>query len=46
MHERLNQWDFVIAALSIGVAGTVLLVSWALWSMIRAERRRDRVKGR
>ena len=26
MHERLNQWDFVMAALAIGVIGTVVLV--------------------
>jgi len=46
MHERLDQWDFVIAALAVGVAGTVLLVAWSLVAMVRAERRRDKVRGR
>jgi lipopolysaccharide export LptBFGC system permease protein LptF len=46
MHERLNQWDFVIAALAIGLIGTLLLVGWSLWSMARAERRRDKVRSK
>lgn len=46
MHERLDQWDFVMAALAIGVIGTVLLVGWSLWAMMRAERRRDKVRGK
>ncbi|MDF8334857.1 hypothetical protein [Novosphingobium cyanobacteriorum] len=46
MHERLNQWDFVMAALAIGVIGTVVLVGWSLWAMVRAERRRDKVRGK
>jgi O-antigen ligase len=44
MHERLDQWQFVIAALSIGVIGTLVLVGWSLWAMARAERRRDRAR--
>ncbi|GAO56319.1 MULTISPECIES: hypothetical protein [unclassified Novosphingobium] len=46
MHERLDQWDYVAAALAIGVIGTLLLVGWTLWAMVRAERRRDRARGK
>lgn len=46
MHERLDQWDYVAAALAIGVIGTLLLVGWTLWAMVRAERRRDTARGR
>ena len=45
MHERLDQWDFVVAALVIGVIGTLAMVGWSLWAMVRAERRRDAVRG-
>ncbi|WP_421854605.1 hypothetical protein [Novosphingobium sp.] len=44
MHERLDQWQFVAAALTIGVVGTLLLVGWTLWAMRRAEKRRDVVR--
>jgi hypothetical protein len=44
MHERLDQWDFVWAALAIGVLGMVAMVAWSLAAMIRAERRRDEVR--
>ena len=46
MHEGLNQWDYVVAALAIGVLGTLALVGWRLAAMVRAERRRDKVKGK
>ncbi len=46
MHEGLNQWDYVVAALAIGVTGTLGLVGWTLAAMVRAERRRDKVKGK
>ena len=46
MHERLDQWQYVAAALTIGVVGTLLLVGVTLWSMRRAEARRDAVRGR
>lgn len=46
MHERLDQWHYVAAALTIGVAGTLLLVGWTLWAMVRAERRRDAARNR
>jgi predicted negative regulator of RcsB-dependent stress response len=42
MHEKLDQWQFVIAALAIGVIGTLVLVGWTLWAMMRAEQRRDK----
>ncbi|WP_169799470.1 hypothetical protein [Novosphingobium lentum] len=45
MHERLAQWDFVIAAYAIGVIGTCLMVGWTLVAMRRAEMRRDLVRG-
>jgi hypothetical protein len=44
MHERLDQWAFVWAALAIGVVGTLVMVGWSLLAMIRAERRRDAVR--
>lgn len=44
MHERLNQWEFVWAALAIGALGTLAMVAWSLYAMIRAERRRDAVR--
>jgi len=46
MREGLEQWDYVVAALSIGVVGTLLLVGWTLATMIRAERLRDKVRGK
>ncbi|WP_197410905.1 hypothetical protein [Novosphingobium sp. FSW06-99] len=44
MHERLDQWEFVWAALAIGVVGMLTMVGWSLFAMIRAERRRDAVR--
>ena len=44
MHERLDQWEYVLAALSVGVVGTLAMVGWSLLAMIRAERRRDAVR--
>lgn len=46
MSEALQQWDFVVAAYAIGVVGTVLLVGWAVATMRRAERRRDKARER
>ena len=42
MREALDQWDFVIAAYVIGVAGTTLLAAWSWTAMRRAEARRAR----
>jgi hypothetical protein len=44
MHERLDQWEFVWAALVVVVIGTVVMVGWSLIAMVRAERRRDAVR--
>lgn len=44
MHERLDQWDFVVAALAIGLIGTLVLVGWTLWAMKRSEARRDAIR--
>jgi hypothetical protein len=41
MREALDQWDFVLAAYSVAVGGTLALTLWSWLSMIRAERRRD-----
>ncbi len=46
MHERLDQWHFVVAALVIGVIGTLVLVGWTLFAMRRAEARRDKARGK
>ena len=46
MREGLEQWDYVAAALVIGVIGTLLLVGLSLFAMVRAERRRDKVRGK
>jgi hypothetical protein len=42
MREALDQWDFVLAAYGIGIAGTALVAGWSWMAMRRAERRRDR----
>ena len=44
MHERLDQWEYVVAALAVGVVGTLAMVAWSLIAMVRAERRRDAVR--
>jgi hypothetical protein len=41
MREALNQWDYVLAAYSIAVGGTLALTLWSWLSMVSAERRRD-----
>ncbi len=46
MREGLNQWDYVMAALAIGVIGTLLLVGLSLVAMVRSERRRDKVRAK
>lgn len=46
MREGLNQWDYVMAALAIGVIGTLLLVGLSLLAMVRSERRRDKVRAK
>lgn len=45
MREALDQWDFVLAAYSVGVAGTLATVLWSWLAMVRAEARRDKARG-
>ncbi len=44
MREALDQWDFVVAAYSVGVLGTLWLVGWSWLGMRRAEARRDKAR--
>jgi predicted negative regulator of RcsB-dependent stress response len=44
MRESLDQWDFVLAAYTVGILATVALVAWAWWDMKRAERRREEAR--
>lgn len=46
MREALDHWDFVIAAYALGIGGTLATTAWSWLAMIRAERRRDAVRGR
>lgn len=46
MREQLNQWNFVLAAYAIGVAGTTVMIVWSWLAMRRAEARRARSRGR
>ena len=41
MREALDQWDFVLAAYSVAVGGTLALTVWSWLTMVHAERRRD-----
>jgi len=41
MHEALNQWNFVVAAYTVTIAGTLALVAWSWLEMRLAEQRRD-----
>ena len=41
MREALDQWNFVIAAYAVTLAGTLVLVGWSWLAMRQAERRRD-----
>lgn len=41
MREALDQWNFVIAAYLVGVAGTLAMVAWSWLAMKRAEARRE-----
>ena len=46
MRETLDQWPFVIAVYAMGIGGTLVLTVWSWLSMVRAERRRDKVRGK
>lgn len=40
----MNPWPFVIAAYSITLVGTMMLVAWAWTTMKRAEARAEELK--
>ena len=42
MREALDQWNYVLAAYVISIAGTALVIGWSWLAMRRAELRRDR----
>jgi len=44
MREALDQWNFVIAAYVLGVAGTLVLVGWSWAAMRKAEKRREKAR--
>ncbi len=46
MREVMDAWTFVIAAYVVGVGATAVMVACSLWSMKRAEKRRDEARGR
>ena len=46
MREALDAWEFVAAAYAVGVGGTAVLIAWSWLAMRRAERRRERSRGR
>ena len=46
MRETLDQWPFVIAVYAMGIAGTLALVAWSWLSMKRAEKRREKARGK
>ena len=46
MREALDQWDFVIAAYALGVGGTLATLIWSWVTMVRAEARSQKVRGR
>lgn len=41
LRENLAQWDFVVAAYSVGIFAIAILVLWSLREMRRAEARRE-----
>jgi len=46
VREALDQWHFVIAAYVLGIGGTLALVAWSWHSMRRAEKRREKARGK
>lgn len=41
MHERLDQWYYVIGAYAVALVAMAVLVGWTLYAMRRSEARRD-----
>jgi len=46
MREAMDPWTFVVASYAIGVGATAVMVAWSLVTMKRAEKRRDKARGR
>lgn len=46
MREALEQWPFIVAAYTLGVVGTVVMIGWSWLAMRRAEARRERSRER
>lgn len=46
MREGLDHWPFILASYVLGIGGTLLLVGQSWLAMRRAERRRDKSRGR
>ena len=44
MREGLAQWDFVIAAYAVTIAGTLMLIGWSWRAMRAAEARRNKAR--
>jgi hypothetical protein len=41
MRESLDHWPFVIAAYTLVIGATLVLIAWSWLAMRRAERRRE-----
>lgn len=46
MKEALDQWIYVLSAYGLGIGGTLLVTAWSWIAMLRAEARRDKVRGK
>ncbi|WP_260928362.1 heme exporter protein CcmD [Novosphingobium sp. 9] len=46
MRAAFDAWPYVIAAYGVALGATIALVAWSLWTMKRAEARRDKIKRR
>ena len=41
MREVLDQWDFIVAAYTLGIGGTLVTLVWSWLAMVSAEARRE-----
>jgi len=46
MREGLDHWPFIMASYALGIGATLVLVAQSWLAMRRAERRRDKSRGR
>ncbi|MFK4871478.1 hypothetical protein [Novosphingobium sp. ZW T3_23] len=44
--EAMDPWAFVVAAYVVGLGATAAMVLWSLYTMRRAEKRRDEARRR